>query len=279
MPGTSPSILFGPAGWHYADWEGHVFPAPIPPGFSRLAFVAAGFDFVEVNTTFYRIPPPGLASGWVNQVRDIHDFSFWVKLHRTFTHEREAGPGEVSAFHECVAPLREAGLLRGILAQFPYSFHESSENLDWIKQIRESFFDIPLAVEFRHRTWNRDHVLTSFRQSGLTWVNIDQPRVSRSLPLTAYTTHAETAYLRLHGRNSANWFSGAGRDARYDYSYSAGELSGIGDIIRKMAERFSGKIYVSGNNHYKGQALRNLKALKRELNLEEKINRGIAKPL
>ena len=33
------------------------------------------------------------------------------------------------------------------------------------------------------------------------------------------------AYVRVHGRNYRDWFrKGAGRDARYDYLYPAGEL-------------------------------------------------------
>ena len=58
-------VFFGPAGWSYSDWRGTVYPQPPPRGFNALAFIAGRFDFVEVNTSFYRIPGTRLAQGWV----------------------------------------------------------------------------------------------------------------------------------------------------------------------------------------------------------------------
>lgn len=119
-------------------------------------------------------------------------------------------------------------------------------------------------MEFRHRSWDCVEVLEFFRASKLIFTNIDQPAVSLSLPLTAHASHPETAYVRLHGRNAANWFADAGRDARYDYLYSLSELGQIAEVIKKLQEQVK-KIFVSGNNHYKGSAVRNLMQLKEML--------------
>ena len=260
MPGLE-GLFFGPAGWSYADWRGTVYPEPQPPRFNPLAFLAERFDFVEVNTSFYRVPGLALTQGWVDKTAAFPGFQFWIKLHQSFTHERKLEKPVLSAFRDCLRPLGEAGKLAGLLAQFPYSFKPDPAGREYLGELAGHFCDWPLAVEFRHQSWLEDGVLDFFRGNGLIWANIDQPQVSQSLALTALVTARDTAYLRLHGRNCKDWFSGQGRDARYDYSYSAVELGRLGEVVARLREQ-ARKVFVSGNNHYKGAAVKNLLQLK-----------------
>ena len=254
-------VFLGPAGWSYADWRGTVYPDPLPRGFNPLAFLAAQFDFVEVNTSFYRVPTPKLTQGWVDKTAGFGDFRFWLKLHQSFTHELRFDKPMLDGFRDCLRPLEDAGKLAGLLAQFPYSFHYEPANLAFLADLAGHFRAWPLAVEFRHQGWLDDGVLALFRKRGLIWANIDQPPVAQSLALTALATNPETAYLRLHGRNARDWFSGQGRDARYDYSYSAVELGRLGEVVARLREQAK-KVFISGNNHYKGAAVKNLLQLK-----------------
>jgi uncharacterized protein YecE (DUF72 family) len=253
--------LYGTAGWSYADWEGTVYPLPRESHFNALNFLARDFDFVEVNTTFYHIPSLKLTQGWVNKTESTPDFCFWIKVFQNFTHKRELIPDELNAFIRSCQPLIQSDKLAGFLAQFPYSFKLSSENLDFLNSLQSGFHPHPFAVEFRHNSWNREEIFDFFKKKNLIWVNIDQPVISQSLPLTSEVTQPETSYVRLHGRNYQSWFSNQGRDARYDYSYSTAELNKIAEKIRKLKD-LAKKIFISGNNHYKGQAVRNLKELK-----------------
>ncbi|MCK4763943.1 MAG: DUF72 domain-containing protein [Candidatus Aminicenantes bacterium] len=255
---------FGTAGWSYKDWRGTVYPEKIPAGFNHLEFLARDFQFVEVNTTFYRIPTLKLTTGWVRKTESLPDFKFWIKVFRDFTHKRVMRPQDVESFKQAIAPLAEAGKLAGVLAQFPYSFKLNSENFAYLNDLTHNFGEYTQAVEFRHNSWEHGDVLDSFVQDGVIWVNIDQPVISLSLGLTDYVTHPGLSYFRLHGRNYGSWFSGAGRDARYDYDYSALELNEIAEKIKKLKEKAK-KIFVSGNNHYKGSAVKNLKELKKIL--------------
>jgi len=254
-------IYFGPAGWSYADWRGPVYPEPLPAHFNHLAFLAKDFDFVEVNTSFYRIPTPALTRGWIAKTAACPNFSFWVKLHQSFTHECRLDKPMIESFLACLQPLAEAGKLAGLLAQFPYSFKAEPEHLAFLQDAAGHFNAFPLAVEFRHQSWLEDEVLAIFKKNNLIWANIDQPQISASLPLTALVTGRDTAYLRLHGRNSRDWFSGQGRDARYDYCYSAGELGRLAEVVTRLKEQAK-KVFVSGNNHFKGSAVKNLLTLK-----------------
>jgi uncharacterized protein YecE (DUF72 family) len=254
-------LYFGPAGWSYADWRGTVYPEPLPARFNHLAFLAGRFEFVEVNTSFYRIPALSLTQGWAAKTAAFPAFRFWIKLHQSFTHERRLEAPMLDGFRACLRPLSDSGKLAGLLAQFPWSFKLDAANLAYLREMAGHFGAWPLAVEFRHQSWLEDEVLAFFKESGLIWTNIDQPQISLSLPLTALVTARDTAYLRLHGRNYRNWFSGEGRDARYDYSYSASELGRLGEVVARLKEQAK-KVFISGNNHYKGSAVKNLLQLK-----------------
>jgi len=263
-------ISLGPAGWSYADWRGTVYPQPLPARFDHLAFLAGQFDFVEVNTSFYRIPSLKLTSGWADKTAAFPAFRFWLKLHQSFTHERQLDRLMLDGFRECLQPLEDAGRLSGLLAQFPYSFKFEPANLEYLGELCGHFRAWPLAVEFRHQSWLEEEVLDYFRKNNLIWTNIDQPQISQSLPLTALATTGDTAYLRLHGRNYQDWFSGQGRDARYDYSYSAAELGRLGEVVARLRDQAK-QVFVSGNNHYKGAAVKNLLQLK-EILLKRRLN-------
>lgn len=260
--------LFGTAGWSYKDWNGTVYPEPIPKDFNPLHFLAQSFDFVEVNTSFYRIPSLKLTSGWVKKTEHLEHFNFWIKVYQDFTHKRLMEPKAVELFKQSLEPLQKAGKLAGLLAQFPYSFKLDTGSFDYVNQLGQVFGDTTLAVEFRHQSWYHQEVLDTFTKNQTIWVNIDQPVISQSLPLTAQVTHPESTYVRLHGRNYKSWFSNEGRDARYDYDYKALELNDIAEMVKRLS-KLAKQVFVSGNNHYKGSAVKNLKELKKLLEKDQ----------
>jgi len=262
----STSFLFGPAGWSYQDWLGTVYPAGAGRDFDQLAFIAGQSDFIEVNSTFYRLPSARQSASWVERTAAFPGFSFWIKAYRGFSHERQPMAGQTRVFLEALRPLAEAGKLAGILLQFPYSFHCRRHGLDYLAGLGDAFSGLPLAVEFRHASWNQAGVLNFFRERCWIFVNVDQPRLSANLPLTCHVTNDHVTYFRLHGRNAGSWFSGAGRDARYDYLYSESEISSIAGLLRGLAGRVA-RVFVVGNNHYRGQAMINLRQLKSLLRL------------
>ncbi|MCP5047444.1 MAG: DUF72 domain-containing protein [bacterium] len=263
------SLYYGPAGWSYQDWNGPVYPEKKGKGFDQLKFIAGdlGFDFVEVNTSFYRIPSLKLTDGWVNKTESLPDFKFWIKLYQEFTHERKVSSQDVRDFKAALSPLEKAGKLAGLLVQFPYSFKLNTGYLKYVLALADIFKEYTLALEFRHNSWVREEFFQVLREKNLIWVNIDQPPVSLSLPLTAVMTHSDTTYFRLHGRNEKSWFSNEGRDARYDYNYNALELNQIGQKIKELIA-FAKKVFISGNNHYKGSAVKNLLELKKRMQEE-----------
>jgi uncharacterized protein YecE (DUF72 family) len=75
-----PEYLIGAGGWAYFQI----------PGLHPLAAYSKAFNFVEVNSTFYEIPPPRQAEKWRRIVP--RDFRFTVRAHQTMTHKHRLQP-------------------------------------------------------------------------------------------------------------------------------------------------------------------------------------------
>lgn len=253
-----PKIRIGVAGWDYPDWAGRVYPEG-REGIDRLRWVAARFDLIEVNSTFYRPASSRATRSWLERTADWPQLRFAAKLHRVFTHER--GPwrdADVAAVHAGMLPLLEAGRLVSLLVQFPWSFRNRPAERRRLKRIADAFAAVPLHVEVRHATWDDDAFRHWLRSRGIGLANIDQPLFDASLGPSAVTTN-RVAYLRLHGRNAANWFRrDATRDERYDYDYSAAELVPWAERAARLAGVDAvDEVAVVFNNHYRAQAVNN----------------------
>ncbi len=248
----------GTAGWSYEDWEGVVYPASKGRGFHPLSYLAGFIDIIEVNSTFYRPAPPAMVRSWLKRLEGRPDFLLSLKLTRAFTHTRGGFTRkDVDEVRIAADLVRLEGRLAALLVQFPWSFRSSPENDEYLRRLLGLFGGFPLAVEVRHASWDRPGFYDLLGEAGAAFCNIDQPLFDASIKPSAVSTTPDFAYVRLHGRNRADWFrEGAGRDERYDYLYAADELEGWIARIKELGAK-SGKVYVITNNHYRGQALAN----------------------
>ena len=265
LPRAGSRVRVGTAGWSYPDWEGIVYPKPKPRGFDPLEWLARFLDVVEINTTFYRPARPQDARRWAERVAGHPAFRFTAKLDQVFTHhpEREM-PASERAFKEGIAPLAEAGLLAAVLVQFPYSFRNTADNRQRLGRVLTRFAEYPLALEVRHRSWMTSDLLGFLSGRAVMLVGVDQPEVGQPI-LPALPLTGRQFYARLHGRNAGAWFQpDAGRDARYDYLYSAEELAPWLERIRQSALQNLEGIVIA-NNHYRGQAVVNAIEMRRAL--------------
>jgi uncharacterized protein YecE (DUF72 family) len=250
-----PKLFIGPAGWDYADWQGVVYPAKLK-GTDRLTFLAGLFGAVEINVTFYRPITPNYTRRWLAAVADFPDFRFTAKVWQVFTHERRLPQAELAQFREGLTPLLDGGRLGVLLAQFPYSFHNTEDNRGYLVRLKSAFQDFPLAVEVRHRSWQQRAVREFLENAGLDFCNIDQPLVSYPMGATRWVT-GPRGYLRCHGRHKEAWFEFEGdRNARYDYLYSPEEMEDLAARTREIMG-MAKETYVIFNNHPAGQAVAN----------------------
>jgi len=259
------ALHIGTAGWSYPDWRGTVYPASRKTGFNELSYIAAFFNTIEINTTFYRIPAQAMVENWAARVQKHKNFKFCVKLWNAFTHGEEIPSRDtVKQFKDALSPLEQAGKMGVLLVQFPWRFKKDKKNIKHLLEVTSQFDCFTTVVEFRHASWMDRMALDLLRDTSLAFANIDQPVIGRSIPLTAHVT-APVTYLRLHGRNYKTWFAkDSGRDARYDYLYSESEIESWRPTIESLTSQ-SEQTFIIFNNHFRGQAVVNALQLKAKL--------------
>lgn len=281
-------IRIGTSGWSYPSgkgtWNGIFYPAP-PRGkgrgkgsFDELAFYAEHFDTVEINSTFYGIPSPATAKSWSR--RTPRGFEFSLKLNQKFTHPEmfqkatggdpwSLGQADVDQFRLALDPLASAGKLGALLAQFPASFKNEPDSRGYLEWLLERFRDYMIAVELRHRSWSDDprETLKLLEAVGAAWAQIDEPKFRFSIRQNLLPNVRTFYYLRLHGRNAAQWWKHESSDDRYNYLYSTEELEPFADAA-ETASRKVRKAYLYANNHFSAKSVANAAILKHQLGQE-----------
>jgi uncharacterized protein YecE (DUF72 family) len=259
-------LLIGTSGWNYPNgrgtWNGVFYPAPEDrgPGFDELRFYAERFNTVEVNSTFYGQPRATVSLGWVR--RTPPGFEFSVKLYQKFTHpdmtvdKSPIARTDVDEFRSGIEPLAAAQRLGVLLAQFPPSFKDSPEAREYLQWLLQTFREYPVAVELRHKSWSDDApaIFDLLAEYGAAWTQIDEPKFRFSVRQDFMPNVKSFYYMRLHGRNAAEWWDHDHAEDRYNYLYSEEELEPIADAVR-TARALVKKQYVYMNNHFAAQAI------------------------
>ncbi|MFI5178011.1 MAG: DUF72 domain-containing protein [Vicinamibacterales bacterium] len=275
------SICVGTSGWNYptgrGTWNGVFYPARRPRGFDELAYYAEHFDTVEVNSTFYRVPEPGLTHSWLR--RTPRTFLFAVKLFQKFTHpdmylahegvsDWDLSRADIDQFRHGIEPIASAGRLAAVLVQFPPSFHAGDETREYLDWLLAAFDDYALAVELRHRSWSdaADDTRARLAAHGAAWALIDEPKFQSSIKqsLVLGPGSGPLTYVRLHGRNAENWWEHDASEDRYDYLYSPTELEPFARAAEEAATT-SRRVLVYLNNHFSAKAVANAAVLKHQL--------------
>ena len=276
-------IRVGTSGWHYPSgkgtWNGPFYPLKRPRGFDELRFYAERFDTVEVNATFYRQPEAEMSRTWLE--RTPASFLFSIKLFQKFTHpdmylarpgatDWDVSAGDIDQFRAGLDPIAAAGRLGALLIQFPSSFHSTPDAREYVSWLLRAFRDYPRAVEFRHKSWGEADADTPARvnDAGAALVRIDEPFTHmdgvRVLGAKVPSAKVPLAYLRLHGRNAAQWWEHEQAEDRYNYLYTEAELQPFADEARQEAA-LEKRVLVYFNNHFSAKAVANADILKNQL--------------
>jgi uncharacterized protein YecE (DUF72 family) len=266
-------LFIGTSGFQFEDWVGPVYPADLPKD-ARLYYYwkTLGFNALELNYTYYRLPSARTSLGLLKKVGP--EFTFVVRSHREMTHEIWADPWRerlkdnrllFEDFKKGLEPLHRSGQLGCLLLQFPTFFLPTRENLRYLRYCAGQLAGYPLAVEFRHRAWDRDRAFSFLASLGLGTCVVDEPPLPPLMPLRVEVT-AEVAYLRLHGRNR-RWFN-ASREERYHYNYSPEELNQLLPAARRLLEQ-ADRVFIFFNNCHGGWAVKNAREFKKLLARKE----------
>lgn len=262
-------IRLGCSGWSYPDWVGPFYPNSKT---DKLAYYTRQFNTVEINTTFYNIPPEKMVQKWIRAVRDS-DFLFSIKFPGSVTHDlllenTSLALEKAAEFQNShILPFLEKRKLASVLLQLPPSFSfDHMEKLTALLDVLDTE-NIPYFVEPRHTSIYENSVfLSSVESSGAGVVDLDGPMRK----LTGLKSPHRSVYLRLHGRNHEAWSrKNESPSERYNYFYSEQEIASFSDIIKKVEGKYE-DIYIYFNNHPSGSAPANASSLATFLGLKSR---------
>lgn len=250
-------IYVGTSGFSYADWVGPYYPQELKKT-DWLSFYAREFSTLELNSSYYGVPTPFSLERMAQKTPT--GFVFTIKANQDMTHKREDNEAVFATFVGALRPWLEQGKFGCVLAQFPSSFHNTPENVDYLKLFRQRMGDLAVVIELRNRDWLGDETFALLRQERLGFCCVDEPRFDTLMPPVAEAT-ASVAYVRFHGRNAQKWWQHKEAWERYNYTYRAEELAEWTPKLHGLARR-SEQLFIFANNHYRGQAIDTARQLK-----------------
>lgn len=252
MAGT---VSIGTQGWNYDAWVGPFYPSGTR-GADFLGIYARAFDTVEVDSTFYAIPPSKTVRAWAD--RTPPDFRFALKLPQEITHERRLRDAQDMAklFFDRA---RELGPKLGpILVQLGPDFGPTE--LPALAAFLPTLpADLQVAVEFRQRGWLYEGVLALLAEHNVALALSDARWIPRKQMLTlAIRPTADFAYIRWMGPDRSI----------VDYSRlqvdRSRELEAWSHALASLAERVR-SVYGYVNNHFAGHSPASVRELQRLL--------------
>lgn len=263
------TLRLGLSGYSYDDWTGVFYPKGLAKS-DYLRYYASRFRTVELNATYYRIPPVRTFESMA--ARTPPGFVFIVKANQDMTHARSRERSLYRGYLEAIQPLRDAGKFDGTLLQFPFGFRNDARNRGHLAFLREQLPGMRLWAEFRHESWDRDPVLDYLRRLDVGYCAVDEPALPGLLPPRPAVT-SDAGYIRFHGRNAATWWGGG--HERYDWEYTVDELSEWLDRIREIATA-ADRTYLFFNNCYMGRAVNSARLLGRLLGQAPELDLGLS---
>ena len=251
----TPRIRIGTQGWNYEAWVGPFYPDGTKPA-EFLSVYARAFDTVEVDSTFYAIPPSKTVRGWVQRTPD--DFVFALKMPQEITHERRLRDVDDIAelFFDRARELDDK--LGPILIQLGPDF--GPNELPAIAQFLPKLpRDIRFAIEFRQRGWIHEGVLALLAEHGVSLALTDARWIPRKQMLAlANRPTADFVYVRLMGADRSI----------VDYSRlqidRARELESWVGVLWPYNEA-GREVYTYVNNHFAGHSPASARELQRLL--------------
>ena len=239
------TIHIGTSGWHYKHWKGPFYPERLPAA-KMLGFYAQHIDTVELNNTFYRLPPETAVAAWRESTPS--GFCFAAKGSRFLTHMKKLKDPEsgIERFFERIRPLGRK--LGPVVFQLPPWWKVDSGRLEGFlaalpKRRRYAF-------EFRDPTWHTEEIYRILRRHNAAFC-IFEIAGGKTDPLIT----ADFTYTRLHGPGGA-----------YQGSYRHDQLDEWARRLRQW-DRELRAAYLYFDNDEAGYAVQNALTLKQMIGL------------
>ena len=235
-------VHVGTSGWSYDHWKDVLYGPGVTPA-GRLARYVDEFDTVELNASFYRWPRDATFEQWRDRLPE--GFTMSVKAARGLTHARRLRSPE-EWVERIVRGWNALGDKHGpILVQLHPALERDDARLDYFLSCLPT--GLPVAVEFRHPSWDHPAVYELLERRGAAYVVMS----GAGLPCILKAT-ADLVYVRLHGPDG---------DVLYAGSYSSDALRWWADRIHEWTDQ-GRDVFAYFNNDGEGNAVRNARELR-----------------
>jgi len=243
----------------YKDWRAIVYPAAMP---ARRWFehYTSLFDTVELNTTFYRLPPVSTVESWAEQAPP--GFVYALKLGAFGSHRMKLRDAASWLTNHVDRAERLGPSLGPTLVQLPPRWKRNVERLDEFLSIAPT--TMHWAVELRDPSWVHDDVFDVLRAHKAALCIHDL------LPDHPWELTADWTYVRFHGPDAL--------ERKYWGRYGARRLAPAADRLAAWLDQGI-DVYAYFNNDHEGHAVQDATWLSRRLGgvtAEARARRGSA---
>jgi uncharacterized protein YecE (DUF72 family) len=242
-------FYIGCSGWSYSAWKGPFYPSNLENS-DWLRYYSNVFDYVEIDSSFYRIPNQFMIKNWFKKTPD--NFRFTAKFPKVITHDKHLVDveEEVQLFLRNIEPLHDKIL--ALLIQLPPSM-QITPGLEGLRQLLPLLDErFRYAVEVRHQSWFQDLAYNFFANNNLCMV-WSQLAGIRTPPIVT----TDFLYVRFIGDRSINEsdFGKVQKDRVLEMNKWAGRIKRVRQD-RSRSSISSGKeislAIVATDNHYAG---------------------------
>jgi uncharacterized protein YecE (DUF72 family) len=236
----------GCSGWSYSAWLGPFYPSKLENS-DWLRYYSQIFDYVEIDSSFYRMPSKFMVKNWAKKTPD--NFRFTAKFPKVITHDKHLVDvnEEVYTYLSNMEPLQEKTL--ALLIQLPPSMQimPGLQGLKDLVRILDGRFRY--AVEVRHPSWFQDLAYNFFANNDICMVWSQLARMSTPPIVTS-----DFLYVRFIGDRSINEkdFGKIQKDRIIEMKQWADEIKQVESGKERGRNKEVNLAMIAANNHYAG---------------------------
>ena len=231
----------GCSGWSYEGWKGNFYPKDMENK-DYLYYYSKFFKFVEVDSTYYRIPSRSSVRGWKDKTPE--DFKFSLKFPKVITHEKklEDVVKPLSILFYSLEPLIEKTLT--LLIQLPPFLSDKKGFNPLQGMIRHLDKRFRYSLEVRHSSWFNDNLYELLKENDISLVWSVRDKLQTPSIVTS-----DQVYIRFIGDRSISEkdFGKTVKDRRRELleyikkvRETQNEISNISDVLIAFNNHFAG---------------------------------------
>jgi uncharacterized protein YecE (DUF72 family) len=249
------NLFVGTSSWSSSDWVGPFYPPNLKPGQFIEAY-ARRFRTVEIDSTYYSIPPPHVVAAW--REKTPPGFVFAAKIPGVITHEKVLNDcqAELTTFLTNIEHLGDR--LGPLLLQFPYFSRDVFVSRAPFEKLLRPFLatlpkEFKFALEIRNKNWISWDFLELLRDHSIAFALVAQAwmppidTLARALDLVT----GDFAYARFIGDRKDIEAKTTKWDKLVENKTS--EMTVWAKELKKIVAK-GVKTYAFFNNHYAGFA-------------------------